>query len=86
MYKEKDFYLQVKKNLRNIQNSSGYSRAYVAEQIGITFQAYSDMLSLALVDRYPSLETIRRLCNFFEVEPICFFQEENKVIKSQATV
>ena len=84
-YSQKDFYLLIKKNLRRIHEESGYSRAHVAEQINITFQAHSDMLTLSLLDRYPSIETIRKLCNFFEIQPSEFFQataEENQLQKS----
>ena len=44
------------------------------------FQAYSDMLTLSLIERYPSLETLRRMCNFFQVNIIEFFKvsEEEK--------
>ena len=38
------------------------------------------MLTLSLIERYPSLETLRRMCNFFEVNIIEFFKvsEEEK--------
>ncbi len=73
-YSQQEFYLRIKQNLRRIHYESGYSRPYVAEQINITFQAYSDMLTLSLIDRYPSIETIRKLCNFFQIEPTEFFK------------
>ena len=49
------------------------------------FQAYSDMLTLSLIERYPSLETLRRMCNFFQVNIIEFFkvsEEEKKKKKN----
>lgn len=78
IYSKNDFYLLIKQNLRKIHKESGYSRAYVAEQIDISFQAYSDMLTLSLINRYPSLETLRKLCNLFEVEIEEFFKVEQK--------
>ena len=73
-YKQKEFYLLIKKNLRRIHYESGYSRAQVAEGIDISFQAHSDMLTLSLIDRYPSLETMRRFCLFFHIEITEFFK------------
>ena len=79
-YTQKEFYLLIKKNLRRIHYNSGYSRAQVAEGIDISFQAYSDMLTLSLIERYPSLETMRRFCLFFHVEIIEFFKPINESI------
>mgnify|MGYP005779290343 CR=1 FL=1 len=79
-YTQKEFYLLIKKNLRRLHYQSGYSRAYVAEQMDISFQAYSDMLTLSLVDRYPSLETMRRFCLFFQVDISEFFKPINENI------
>ena len=73
-YTQKEFYLLIKKNLRRLHYASGYSRAEVAEKVDISFQAYSDMLTLSLIDRYPSLETMRRFCLFFQVDIIEFFK------------
>ena len=73
-YNQKEFYLLIKKNLRRIHYEKNYSRAKVAESVDISFQAYSDMLTLSLIDRYPSLETLRRLCIFFQVEIDEFFK------------
>ncbi len=84
-YKQKNFYLLIKKNLRRLHYNSGYSRDYVAEMVDITFQAYSDMLTLSLLDRYPSLETMRRFCIFFNVDIREFFKletEEKEIIKT----
>ena len=79
-YTQKEFYLLIKKNLRRIHYNSGYSRAQVAEGVDISFQAYSDMLTLSLIDRYPSLETMRLFCLFFHVEIIEFFKPINESI------
>ena len=79
-YTQKEFYLLIKKNLRRLHYASGYSRAYVAEQMDISFQAYSDMLTLSLVDRYPSIETMRRFCLFFQVDISEFFKPINENI------
>ena len=79
-YNQKEFYLLIKKNLRRLHYQSGYSRAYVAEQMDISIQAYSDMLTLSLVDRYPSLETMRRFCLFFQVDISEFFKPINENI------
>ena len=79
-YNQKEFYLLIKKNLRRLYYQSGYSRAYVAEQMDISFQAYSDMLTLSLVDRYPSIETMRRFCLFFQVDISEFFKPINENI------
>ena len=79
-YNQKEFYLLIKKNLRRLHYQSGYSRAYVAEQMDISFQAYSDMLTLSLVDRYPSIETMRRFCLFFQVDISEFFKPINENI------
>ncbi len=84
-YTQKEFYLTLKKNLRRIHENSNYSRAEVAEKIGISFQAYADMLTLSLVERYPSLETLRKFCNFFEVDIIEFFKTEANTKKSIPT-
>lgn len=73
-YNQKEFYLLIKRNLRRIHYESGYSRAQVAEGVDISFQAYSDMLTLSLIDRYPSLETMRRFCLFFHIEITEFFK------------
>ncbi len=73
-YNQKEFYLLIKRNLRRIHYESGYSRAQVAEGVDISFQAYSDMLTLSLIDRYPSLETMRRFCLFFQIEIFEFFK------------
>ncbi len=79
-YSQRSFYLIIKKNLRRLHYESGFSRAYVAEKVDISFQAYSDMLTLSLIDRYPSLETMRRFCIFFQVDIQEFFKfEEEKV-------
>ena len=81
-YSQRSFYLLIKKNLRRIHYQSGYSRDYVAEKINITFQAYSDMLTLSLLDRYPSIETMRKLCVFFKIDIREFFtpiEEKEKV-------
>jgi len=75
-YDQKNFYLLIKKNLRRIHYQSGYSREKVAEAVDISFQAYSDMLTLSLIERYPSLETLRKFCNFFEVDILEFFNSE----------
>lgn len=72
-YNQKEFYLLIKKNLRRLHAKSGFSREEVAEGVDISFQAYSDMLSLSLIERYPSLETMRRFCIFFKTEINDFF-------------
>ena len=77
-YSQKYFYLIIKQNLGRLHYESGYSRARVAEEVGISFQAYSDMLTLSLIERYPSLETIRKFCNFFQVDVSSFFTVMNK--------
>jgi len=81
LYSQKNFYLLIKKNLRKIHYESGYTRDYVAEKTGISFQAYSDMLTLSLIDRYPSLETLRKFCLFFNVgiNEFFVFTEDNLI-------
>ena len=74
-YNQKEFYLLIKKNLRRIHYEKNYSRAKVAESVDISFQAYSDMLTLSLIDRYPSLETLRRLCIFFKLKLMNFLNQ-----------
>ena len=81
-YSQRKFYLLMKKNLRRLHYQSGFSRDDVAEKIDITFQAYSDMLTLSLLDRYPSLETMRKFCIVFEVDIREFFvtiEEKEKI-------
>lgn len=73
-YSGSDFYLIIKTNLRRIHYESGKSRQQVAEDVGLSFQAYSDMLTLSLIERYPSLETIRKFCIYFDVDVSEFFR------------
>ena len=86
IYSQRAFYLLIKKNLRRLHYNSGYTRDYVAEKVDITFQAYSDMLTLSLLDRYPSLETMRRFCIFFNVDIKEFFQLEQNEDETLVTV
>ncbi len=79
-YRERNFYYLLKMNLRRIHDNSGFSRAYVAEKMNLSFQAYSDMLTLSLIERYPSLETLRKFCIFFQVEITEFFQPIHETI------
>ena len=50
--------------LRGLRVARGLSQKAVAEHLGISMMAYAHY---ELNDREPSLDTLRRLCDFFDV-------------------
>lgn len=84
LYERNEFIRTIKYNLRRIIKGSNMSVSELSEKINLQFQSLADMQSMTLIERYPSLETLRKICvvtntdinEFFK--PIPKDQENNK--------
>lgn len=84
LYERNEFIRTIKYNLRRIIKGSNMSVNELSEKINLQFQSLADMQSMTLIERYPSLETLRKICvatntdinEFFK--PIPKDQEINK--------
>ena len=84
LYERNEFIRTIKYNLRRIIKGSNMSVSELSEKINLQFQSLADMQSMTLIERYPSLETLHKICvvtntdinEFFK--PIPKDQENNK--------
>lgn len=61
-YEKEEFIKTIKYNLRRINKKSNMTVNELSVKIDLQFQSLADMESMTLLDRYPSLETLRRIC------------------------
>jgi len=61
-YDKEEFIKTIKYNLRRINKESKLTVNELSIKIDLQFQSLADMESMTLLNRYPSLETIRRIC------------------------
>ena len=61
-YDKKEFIRTLKYNLRRITKESNLTVNELSIKIDLQFQSLADMESMTLLDRYPSLETLRKIC------------------------
>lgn len=62
LYERNEFIRTIKYNLRRIIKRSNMSVSELSEKINLQFQSLADMQSMTLIERYPSLETLRKIC------------------------
>lgn len=62
LYEREEFIRTIKYNLRRIIKRSNMSVNELSEKINLQFQSLADMQSMTLIERYPSLETLRKIC------------------------
>ena len=62
LYERNEFIRTIKYNLRRIIKRSNMSVNELSEKINLQFQSLADMQSMTLIERYPSLETLRKIC------------------------
>jgi len=61
-YEKDEFVRTIKYNLRRITKESNLTVNELSIMIDLQFQSLADMHSMTLLERYPSLETLRRIC------------------------
>jgi len=61
-YERDQFITVIKYNLRRINKESNLTVNELSVKIDIQFQSLADMECMSLIDRYPSLETMRKIC------------------------
>lgn len=61
-YEKQEFIKTIKYNLRRITKASGLTVNELSVMIDLQFQSLADMESMTLLERYPSLETLRKIC------------------------
>jgi len=61
-YEKEEFVRTIKYNLRRITKESNLTVNELSIKIDLQFQSLADMESMTLIDRYPSLETLRKIC------------------------
>ena len=61
-YEKEKFIRTIKYNLRRINKESKLTVNELSIKIDLQFQSLADMESMTLLNRYPSLETLRRIC------------------------
>lgn len=62
LYERNEFIRTIKYNLRRVIKGSNMSVSELSEKINLQFQSLADMQSMTLIERYPSLETLRKIC------------------------
>lgn len=62
LYERNEFIRTIKYNLRRIIKRSNMSVSELSEKINLQFQSLADMQNMTLIERYPSLETLRKIC------------------------
>ena len=83
-YEKDEFIRTIKYNLRRITKESNLTVNELSLRIDLQFQSVADMESMTLLDRYPSLETLRKICIATNTEITEFFKpipEEEKISK-----
>lgn len=83
-YEKDEFVRTIKYNLRRITKESNLTVNELSIMIDLQFQSLADMESMTLLDRYPSLETLRRICIATNRDIDEFFKpipEEEKISK-----
>ncbi len=81
-YEKKEFIRTIKYNLRRITKENHLTVNELSIKIDLQFQSLADMESMTLLDRYPSLETLRRICIATNTDINEFFKpipEEEKI-------
>ena len=61
-YERTEFIKTIKYNLRRITKENHLTVNELSLKIDLQFQSLADMESMTLIERYPSLETLRRIC------------------------
>ena len=61
-YEKENFVKIIKYNLRRVIKEKNISVNDLSLMIDLQFQSVADMLSMTLIERYPSLETLRKIC------------------------
>lgn len=61
-YEKQEFVKTIKYNLRRITKESNLTVNELSILIDLQFQSLADMQSMTLLERYPSIETMRRIC------------------------
>ena len=61
-YEKEQFIRTIKYNLRRINKESHLTVNELSLMIDLQFQSLADMESMTLINRYPSLETLRKIC------------------------
>ncbi len=74
LYDRKEFIRTIKYNLRRITKERNLTVNELSVMIDLQFQSLADMESMTLLDRYPSLETLRRICLATNTEITEFFK------------
>ena len=83
-YEKDEFVRTIKYNLRRITKESNLTVNELSIMIDLQFQSLADMHSMTLLERYPSLETLRRICIATNRDIDEFFKpipEEEKISK-----
>lgn len=83
-YEKDEFVRTIKYNLRRITKESNLTVNELSIMIDLQFQSLADMESMTLLERYPSLETLRRICIATNRDIDEFFKpipEEEKISK-----
>ena len=83
-YEKDEFVRTIKYNLRRITKESNLTVNELSIMIDLQFQSLADMESMTLLDGYPSLETLRRICIATNRDIDEFFKpipEEEKISK-----
>lgn len=83
-YEKQEFVRTIKYNLRRITKESNLTVNELSIKIDLQFQSLADMESMTLLERYPSLETLRRICIATNRDIDEFFKpipEEEKISK-----
>ena len=83
-YEKDEFVRTIKYNLRRITKECNLTVNELSIMIDLQFQSLADMHSMTLLERYPSLETLRRICIATNRDIDEFFKpipEEEKISK-----
>lgn len=83
-YERENFIKTIKYNLRRITKENNLTVNELSIMIDLQFQSLADMESMTLIERYPSLETLRKICVATNTDINEFFKpipEEEKISK-----
>lgn len=83
-YERENFIKTIKYNLRRITRENNLTVNELSIMIDLQFQSLADMESMTLIERYPSLETLRKICVATNTDINEFFKpipEEEKISK-----
>lgn len=75
IYEKEEFVKRIKYNLRRIIKEKNISVNDLSIMIDLQFQSVADMLSMTLIERYPSLETLRKICIATQTDIEEFFKQ-----------